>query len=601
MKPFSSRPLLSLLLAMVGLLPPAPITAQPPVTEDDAIIKTARIEDARPLGVGRPVPSLDLTTLKGDKLSLSALLKDRKGLVIAMTSATCPMCAKYSPRLAEMEDDLAPRGIGFAYINGQDVESPAEMSRQAQQYRMDGPYIPDPKHLAVNALGARTTTEVFLLNPAGVLVYRGAVDDQFGIGSTLDAPRNAFLKDAIDAMLAGLRPRVEATWAPGCLLDTAPVSRSEPGGSTYTGTIAWILADNCTACHRSGGAAPFALDTYEAVTGRAKMIEAVVRDGLMPPWHGAPHTSSAPSPWVNDRSLAEGDRTTLLAWLASDRPRGPDAPLPALPAISQTWTIGEPDLLVTTSGLRLPAQGGLHYGRVMVALPPASPGISVDQTRWISSLELRPVEAKSIHHALVWLLTPGDQLPDPNLMPTNLELIGTFSPGDNRLRYPPGIARRLPPGSIFIVDLYATPMGKEAISALRIAMKFGPEPKFGVKTVVTAAQRLDDSARAEAAIDLREGGRLLSLTPYMRSRGRSLAIRAESPSAAAVTLLDAPKYDFRWQVRYELVEPRELVPGTRLVAEGRFDPSDAPSGLGSAAHQESLLLAVELLVPLRDK
>jgi hypothetical protein len=38
--------------------------------------------------------------------------------------------------------------------------------------------------------------------------------------------------------------------------------------------------------------------------------------------------------------------------------------------------------------------------------------------------------------------------------------------------------------------------------------------------------------------------------------------------------LDVPKYDFNWQITYELTEPKPLPKGTRLVCIAHFDNSE---------------------------
>ena len=63
-----------------------------------------------------------------------------------------------------------------------------------------------------------TTTEAFVLDAKRTLVYRGAVDDQYGFGYTLNAPRRTYLRGAMDAVLAGQAPDISATSAPGCEL-----------------------------------------------------------------------------------------------------------------------------------------------------------------------------------------------------------------------------------------------------------------------------------------------------------------------------------------------------------------------------------------------
>ena len=606
-----ARAVVAVLACVLSFVPTLAAHADDPPPADDLLPRTARVEDAAALGVGRIVPDLTFTPLRGEPVSISALLKDRKALVLAVTGATCPVAMKYTARLASLEAELALRGVTFAFINGVDAELDADMARQVQQYRLKGPYIPDRDRALCKALGVRTTTEVFVLDASRTLVYRGAIDDQFGINVNLDAPRNQYLRDAIDATLAdgGVRPRIRATYAPGCLVSIPSASPPTPSANepiTYIQHIAWILAENCVSCHRPGGAAPFTLDSYESVIGRAKMVQAVVGSGLMPPWHGATHAPDVSSPWVSDRSLSQHDRDTLLAWLRTEPTplRGPESPLPVLPPISRTWAIGEPDLLVTSSGFRLPAQGGLQHARVMVGFTPTP----LTEDKWVSSLEFRPVESNSIHHALIWILAPGDALPKPDEIPAKLELLGTYSPGDTIIRYPSGVARRIKAGSIFLVDLYARPMGKEAISALRIAARWSTsEPTWRVRSIAASADALAQpkgTDRSTTSLTLAfpasggvgGGARLLALTPEMRSHGRAITITETHPGAPARPLLSAPAYDFRWQIRYELAEPRDLALGTVLTLRGEHDPGAGP--IGSGGTDEALLLSVEVLEPV---
>lgn len=568
--------------------------------------RTVRVEDAAALGVGRIVPDLEMTPLRGEKTSVSALLKGKKGLVIALTGATCPMCQKYSSRLASMEREYVAKGIAWVYVNPAEGETRGEMTDQIRKYRIQSPYVPDGEMRIARALGARTTTEMFVVDPSRTLVYRGAVDDQYGIGVTLESARSEYLREALEAVLAGEpRARVRATWSPGCLLDTGAPKGEAEGVPTYEGRIRWIMSEHCAGCHRPGGAAnaaPFALDTYEAVNARAKMVEAVVRDGLMPPWHGSARAEGEASPWVVDRTMSRADREALLGWLRSDRPRGERViEEPGVVSARGTWTIGDPDLILLTSSARLPAEGGLRHARLTVGVP-------VTEEQWITSFEFRPVEAGSVHHAVVWVLGPGDVLPRADAMPEGLELLGTFSPGDHVVRYPRKSARRLRPGSILLADVYSAPMGREMLVSMRLAMKFAPGEgvEREVKSVVgqmRSAQALEDGEKGvftgSAEVTLGGDTRVLAIQPSMRSMGREVVVEAVRPDGSTSVLLAAPRYDFRWQIRYEFIEPRGFPAGTRLVARGKFEVPDRERpglpGFGPGATQEALFLSVETL------
>jgi hypothetical protein len=74
------------------------------------------------------------------------------------------------------------------------------------------PYLHDATQEAARAYGAKTTPDVFVLDSGGVLRYRGAPDADHD-----DPSLNAtWLREAIDAVLAGERPACAETKPVGC-------------------------------------------------------------------------------------------------------------------------------------------------------------------------------------------------------------------------------------------------------------------------------------------------------------------------------------------------------------------------------------------------
>ena len=72
---------------------------------------------------------------------------------------------------------------------------------------------------------------------------------------------------------------------------------------------------------------------------------------------------------------------------------------------------------------------------------------------------------------------------------------------------------------------------------------------------------------------MREDLRLVTLTPHMHLRGQSFRYQAEYPDGRVEILLDVPRFDFDWQLRYELAEPKFLPRGTKLTCVAHFDNS----------------------------
>ncbi|MDB5312499.1 MAG: hypothetical protein JWO38_6701 [Gemmataceae bacterium] len=66
---------------------------------------------------------------------------------------------------------------------------------------------------------------------------------------------------------------------------------------------------------------------------------------------------------------------------------------------------------------------------------------------------------------------------------------------------------------------------------------------------------------------------LLAMFPHMHLRGKSFRYAAEYPDGTAEILLDIPGYDFNWQHRYELAEPKRLPAGTVIRCTAVFDNS----------------------------
>jgi thiol-disulfide isomerase/thioredoxin len=580
-----------------------PTSASAPST----LRRVTMIEDPAALRVGERFTIPGVNQLDETAFSANELAKNSRAIVFAMSSTTCPLSNMYAPRVAALETEYASHRVVFVHVNVVDAEAREEMRQFARENRLRGPYLPDKDHVIAATLGPRTTTEVFLFDPTFTLIYRGAIDDQYGVGAAKDAPRKLFLRDALDSFLAGEAPKIAATWAPGCLVDSRGVSTDTAApalGLTYTGRIAKIIDAHCVECHRPFGVAPFSLASHQDIAGRARMIEAVIRDGLMPPSHtAAPMNASATSrsPWVNAREIPADEKADLLAWLNSSRPVGDISHASPTLERPRGWAMGAPDLLLNAGPIEISADGPMRYVRSIVPT-------NLTTDRWVSMIECRPMKQNAIHHALVWLLPPGAVLPRVDETPSKLDLLFAYSPGQNIIRYDAGTARKIPAGSMLVVDLYARPMGKVMAESLRIGMKADAAPPAReVRTLVLAPSDFHISpgeARAthQASLQLKHDTTVLSLTAYMRSRGVAYSLAARAPGQPRDVLLDAPQYSYRWQLRYEYTEARILPANTTLTFVGVHDNSEsnpgnpdpgASVGLGPRPSDEALFMAIE--------
>lgn len=155
--------------------------------------------------------SNDTVTLKG--------LKDKKAIVVVFTSSHCSFAVRYQERLNTIHQAFTDKPVAFLAINANDptmndVETIARMRAQAPYVF---PYLKDVDQAVAEAFDVARNPEAFVLVPTAKdsfrVVYRGQIDD-----NPLDAQlvEKHYLKDAIEAVLAGRKPEVTHTEPGGC-------------------------------------------------------------------------------------------------------------------------------------------------------------------------------------------------------------------------------------------------------------------------------------------------------------------------------------------------------------------------------------------------
>jgi len=589
---------LAALALLASTAPAAPLTALGGGEDDDAValergVRELGAREARARGVGGFVDEARCRTLDGAAATLGAHA-DERGLVVALVSTTCPVGRKQAPAVARAERRALALGYGFVHVGFEGLDDAASLRAHAEHHGLEAPVLIDAEGEVADALDARTTTEVFVIDARGTLRYRGAIDDQYGIGFALPEPRNRHLDRALKRVAMRL-PAPPSTHAPGCALERdggevpGAVDDGAAGGRdvsrlarpTYARDVSRILQRNCVECHRDGGVAPFALETHRDVSRRASMILAVVEDGLMPPWFAA-HEGPR-SRWVGDRSLLAEEVDVLRRWVLAGKPEGDPSELPLpLPREASGWALGEPDAVYAMPrAFEVPAEGRVAYQYFAVPT-------GLEQDAWVRAIEVRPGAVDVVHHVLAYPL-PEDAFVNGRLRRWDLvdERRGFFAawaPGAEPVGYPDGHARRLPAGTVLLLELHYTPNGRPARDLSRIGVHFASEdPGYRPRHVVRTAGISDRGLVVPPGAEAHESGamgivgrdlRVRSFMPHMHLRGRSFRFEhVPLGSDRAEVLLDVPRYDFNWQLSYELAEPVTVRAGDRIDVHAVFDNS----------------------------
>jgi peroxiredoxin len=171
-------------------------------------------QDSKPLAVGDPAPEWkDLMGVDDEKHSLGDI-KEAKAVVVVFTCNHCPVAQAYEDRIIELAADYKDKGVEVVAINVNNIDAdklPA-MKTRAEEKGFKFSYLYDPSQEIGRAFGATVTPHAFLLDGEKNLVYVGAIDDQMNA----EEVKEHYLRDAIDAVLAGSKPAKESTKPAGC-------------------------------------------------------------------------------------------------------------------------------------------------------------------------------------------------------------------------------------------------------------------------------------------------------------------------------------------------------------------------------------------------
>ncbi|HUH13745.1 MAG TPA: redoxin domain-containing protein, partial [Longimicrobiales bacterium] len=167
---------------------------------------------------GELVSDFRWKAVDGRRGRLSAMLRENRAVVVVMRTVECPVSQRYGHRLAALEEAYAGQGVAFLYLDVSPQDTEEMIHADAGKFGFAGPYVADPEGKIGTLLQAKVSTEVFVIDAAGTLRYRGAVDDQFGITFSNPVMREDWLRAALDDVLAGRPVRVSETEASGCYL-----------------------------------------------------------------------------------------------------------------------------------------------------------------------------------------------------------------------------------------------------------------------------------------------------------------------------------------------------------------------------------------------
>jgi hypothetical protein len=412
--------------------------------------------------------------------------------------------------------------------------------------------------------------------------------------------------------------------------------------TTFNKDVLPILQDNCQSCHRPGGVAPMSLMTYENVRPMAKAIKTAVVTKKMPPWFADPHVGE----FRNAPKMTEADVQKVVAWVDSGAREGDAADKPASAAPwNDGWRI-QPDVVVSMpEAYRIGAKGQGEVRGFIIPSPFA-------EDTWVSAIEIRPGDASVVHHAIVQVAdaeqgavfkervvtsgAPGVAKAEvffdvfrgnggvgpnggaySNALTrfreqqtgrgafTTMEAI--YAPGTQPMDFAyAGSAKLIPGGKPLRLEMHYTPNGKETTDKTSVAFTLAKAPAES-RFVIMAPEHLVDTRKPIPAdeanfettgeLTFNQDANLVWFMPHMHLRGKDMTFRLIFPNGREETVLSA-RFDFHWQLGYELKQPIGIPRGTRMIVTAHHDNSASnpsnpapgkPADWGEMTSQEMML------------
>jgi peroxiredoxin len=172
--------------------------------------------------IGQAAPDFTGTDSNGVKHTLSEY--KGKTVVLEWTNPSCPFVIKHyeSKNMQNLQKEATADGVIWLTVasSAKDKEgyaSPADTNKyMAEQGSAATAWILDPSGEIGHLYGATATPNMFVINPEGVLVYAGAIDDNDSFKpETIKGAKN-YVREALAAVKSGKQVEVASSQPYGC-------------------------------------------------------------------------------------------------------------------------------------------------------------------------------------------------------------------------------------------------------------------------------------------------------------------------------------------------------------------------------------------------
>jgi hypothetical protein len=172
--------------------------------------------------VGQGAPNFTLMDTHGRTVQLSNF----KGqyIVLEWTNPACPFVLNHynTGNMQTLQQTWGARGVVWLAIDssnrsGSDYLPPAKLDEWMQaRGAAQKAVLMDPDSAAAKLFQAKTTPHMFVINPAGTIVYAGAIDDRPSTRPEDPAAAHNYVRAALTEAAAGVALTTPASTPYGC-------------------------------------------------------------------------------------------------------------------------------------------------------------------------------------------------------------------------------------------------------------------------------------------------------------------------------------------------------------------------------------------------
>jgi len=172
--------------------------------------------------VGKAAPDFSIVDSNGVTHTLSQYKE--KFVVLEWVNFDCPFVKKHysAGNMQKLQKEYAEKGVVWLSINssspGKQGNFSAEEINQKIAERSAAPtaYLMDQAGKTGKAYSAKTTPHMFVVNPEGILIYKGGIDDKASTDSADIASSKNYVAAALDEAMSGKSVSEPNTDAYGC-------------------------------------------------------------------------------------------------------------------------------------------------------------------------------------------------------------------------------------------------------------------------------------------------------------------------------------------------------------------------------------------------